>query len=80
MQFVYRTVSHSIAARARAASAYFTRDCAHLIDPYPAGAGRIWRHAQSPLLAMNLMAADVTMSTDDSVVCDGPSVSARIGW
>ncbi len=44
----------------------------HLIDPYPAGAGRIWRHEQSPLLAMNSMAADVTMFTDSSVVCDGP--------
>lgn len=44
----------------------------HLIDPYPAGAGRIWRHQQSPLLAMNSMAADVTMFTDSSVVCDGP--------
>ena len=44
----------------------------HLVDPYPAGAGRIWRHQQSPLLAMNSMAADVTMYTDDSVVCDGP--------
>ena len=44
----------------------------HLVDPYPPGAGRIWRHAQSPLLAMNSMAADVTMYTDESVVCDGP--------
>ena len=44
----------------------------HLVDPYPAGAGRIWRHAQSPLLAMNSMAADVTMYTDDSVRCVGP--------
>jgi len=44
----------------------------HLIDPHPAGAGRIWRHAQSPLLAMNSMAADVTMYTDDSVRCAGP--------
>jgi len=44
----------------------------HLIDPYPPGAGRIWRHAQSPLLAMNSMASDVTMYTDDSVVCEGP--------
>ena len=26
----------------------------HLIDPYPAGAGRIWRHEQSPLLAMGM--------------------------
>jgi len=44
----------------------------HLIDPYPAGAGRIWRHEQSPLLAMNSMAADVTMFTDDSVIAEGP--------
>ncbi len=44
----------------------------HLIDPYPAGAGRIWRHEQSPLLAMNSMAADVTRFTDESVICDGP--------
>jgi len=44
----------------------------HLVDPYPPGAGRIWRHAQSPLLAMNSMAADVTMYTDASVVCEGP--------
>jgi uncharacterized NAD(P)/FAD-binding protein YdhS len=52
----------------------------HLIDPYPAGAGRIWRHAQSPLLAMNSMAADVTMFTDDTVVCDGPIVPGPSFW
>lgn len=52
----------------------------HLIDPYPAGAGRIWRHAQSPLLAMNSMAADVTMYTDDSVVCEGPIRPGPTFW
>ena len=52
----------------------------HLIDPFPAGAGRIWRHAQSPLLAMNSMAADVTMFTDDSVRCDGPIVPGPSMW
>src|SRR5690349_17157972 len=52
----------------------------HLIDPYPAGAGRIWRHAQSPLLAMNSMAADVTMFTDDSVRCAGPVVPGPSMW
>ncbi|MDN5919994.1 MAG: FAD/NAD(P)-binding protein [Pseudonocardia sp.] len=52
----------------------------HLIDPYPAGAGRIWRHEQSPLLAMNSMAADVTMYTDDSVVIDGPIVAGPSFW
>jgi FAD-NAD(P)-binding len=52
----------------------------HLIDPFPAGAGRIWRHAQSPLLAMNSMAADVTMFTDDSVRCEGPIVPGPSMW
>ncbi|MCF7547782.1 FAD/NAD(P)-binding domain-containing protein [Pseudonocardia sp. WMMC193] len=52
----------------------------HLVDPHPAGAGRIWRDAQSPLLAMNSMAADVTMWTDDSVVCDGPIVPGPSFW
>ncbi|MFR9804765.1 FAD/NAD(P)-binding protein [Pseudonocardia sp. RS010] len=52
----------------------------HLVDPYPAGAGRIWRDAQSPLLAMNSMAADVTMFTDDTVVCDGPIVPGPSFW
>ncbi len=46
----------------------------HLVDPYPPGAGRIWRTAQSELLWMNSMAADVTMYTDDSVTCTGPIV------
>ena len=44
----------------------------HLVDPFPPGAGRIWRQEQSPLLRMNSMAADVTMFTDDSVTCEGP--------
>ncbi|MYW75481.1 MULTISPECIES: FAD/NAD(P)-binding protein [Pseudonocardia] len=52
----------------------------HLVDPFPAGAGRIWRHAQSPLLAMNSMAADVTMWTDSSVVCDGPVAPGPSFW
>ncbi|MDL5160038.1 FAD/NAD(P)-binding protein [Actinomycetospora termitidis] len=46
----------------------------HVVDPYPAGAGRIWRTKQSELLWMNSMAADVTMWTDDSVVCAGPII------
>jgi FAD-NAD(P)-binding protein len=52
----------------------------HLIDPYPPGPGRIWRHEQSPLLAMNSMAADVTMFTDETVVCEGPIVPGPSFW
>ncbi|GAA2802531.1 FAD/NAD(P)-binding protein [Crossiella cryophila] len=44
----------------------------HLVDPFPPGPGRVWRHAQSPLLRMNSMAEDVTMFTDESVRCQGP--------
>ncbi|MET8625028.1 FAD/NAD(P)-binding protein [Kitasatospora sp. NPDC004669] len=44
----------------------------HLVDPYPPGAGRIWRHDQSPLLRMNSMAEDVTMFTDERSTLDGP--------
>lgn len=44
----------------------------HLVDPFPPGAGRIWRYEQSPLLRMNSMAEDVTMFTDETVVMDGP--------
>ncbi|WP_068799951.1 FAD/NAD(P)-binding protein [Pseudonocardia sp. HH130630-07] len=52
----------------------------HLVDPFPPGAGRIWRSAQSSLLAMNSMAADVTMWTDDSVVCAGPVTPGPSFW
>jgi len=45
----------------------------HIVDPFPAGAGRIWREDQSPLLKLNSRAADVTMFTDDSVQCLGPA-------
>jgi uncharacterized NAD(P)/FAD-binding protein YdhS len=44
----------------------------HVIDPFPAGPGRIWRFDQSPLLKLNSMAADVTMFTDETSVIDGP--------
>ncbi|MFJ9418142.1 FAD/NAD(P)-binding protein [Streptomyces sp. NPDC101227] len=44
----------------------------HLVDPYPPGGGRVWRHDQSPLLWMNSTAEDVTMFTDASVEQAGP--------
>ncbi|MEU9284731.1 FAD/NAD(P)-binding protein [Streptomyces sp. NPDC048275] len=44
----------------------------HLVDPYPVGAGRIWREEQSPLLWMNSQAEDVTMFTDETVDMAGP--------
>ncbi|WP_406479472.1 FAD/NAD(P)-binding protein [Streptomyces sp. NBC_01615] len=44
----------------------------HLVDPYPPGAGRVWREQQSPLLWMNSEAQDVTMFTDETVDMAGP--------
>jgi hypothetical protein len=45
----------------------------HVIDPYPPGSGRVWRHDQSPLMRLNSMARDITVWTDDSVVMAGPA-------
>lgn len=47
----------------------------HVIDPHPAGRGRVWRPDVAPQLWMNSMAEDVTMFTDESVTCRGPIVS-----
>jgi FAD-NAD(P)-binding len=44
----------------------------HLIDPYPAGLGRVWRPDLPHLLWMNSMAEDVTIFTDTSVHIAGP--------
>lgn len=44
----------------------------HVVDPYPPGGGRTWRHDQSPLLRMNSQARDVTMFPDGSVEMAGP--------
>ncbi len=44
----------------------------HLIDPYPAGQGRVWRPDLPHLLWMNSMAEDVTIFTDTSVHIAGP--------
>lgn len=46
----------------------------HVVEPHRPGSGRIWRQDQSPLLMLNSLAADVTMFTDDSVQCAGPTV------
>ncbi|NKI40117.1 FAD/NAD(P)-binding protein [Streptomyces sp. LD120] len=46
----------------------------HLVDPYPAGAGRVWQRDQNRLLLMNTVASDVTVYTDKTVPCEGPIV------
>lgn len=53
-----------------------------LVDPFPPGAGRIWRYEQSPLLTLDSMARDVTVFTDDSCLIAGPvrSGPSLIEW
>ncbi|WP_128376435.1 FAD/NAD(P)-binding protein [Streptomyces cavernae] len=46
----------------------------HLVDPYPPGPGAVWRTDQPSELLMNTVASQVTLFTDDSVPCSGPSV------
>ena len=43
-----------------------------LVDPYPAGPGRVWREQQTELLWLNTTAADNTILPDSSVTCEGP--------
>jgi uncharacterized NAD(P)/FAD-binding protein YdhS len=43
-----------------------------VIDPYPPGAGRVWRADQPPLMWMNAVAENITMFTDETVTCEGP--------
>ena len=53
-----------------------------LVDPFPPGAGRIWRREQSPLLKLNSMARDVTVFTDETCTISGPirSGPSLIEW
>ncbi|MEV8309166.1 FAD/NAD(P)-binding protein [Streptomyces flavidovirens] len=46
--------------------------CVHVVDPGPAGSGRVWRPSQSRHLLMNTVASQVTAYTDASVSVDGP--------
>lgn len=54
----------------------------HVVDPYEPGSGRIWRFDQHPGLMLNSAAADVTMFTDSSVLCEGPAADGPglAGW
>ncbi|HIY24079.1 MAG TPA: FAD/NAD(P)-binding protein [Candidatus Brachybacterium merdigallinarum] len=43
-----------------------------LVDPYPAGAGQVWRRAQSPQFLNNTSALRNTLFTDEEVPMSGP--------
>ncbi|KAI0005812.1 FAD-NAD(P)-binding-domain-containing protein [Xylariaceae sp. FL0662B] len=45
---------------------------AHIVDPWSPGPGYVWRTSQSPQLLMNTVASQVTLFTDESVICSGP--------
>ncbi|OTA53827.1 hypothetical protein K449DRAFT_439767 [Hypoxylon sp. EC38] len=44
----------------------------HVVDPSSPGAGRVWRTEQSSQLLMNTVSSQVTLFTDETVVCSGP--------
>jgi hypothetical protein len=44
----------------------------HLVDPWPPGAGRVWRTRQSRHLLMNTVASQVTIYSDESTRIEGP--------
>ncbi|EXU68472.1 hypothetical protein Z951_09255 [Streptomyces sp. PRh5] len=44
----------------------------HVVDPYPPGAGRVWRSDQHRHLLMNTVAGQVTLFTDETVEMAGP--------
>ncbi|MER7395381.1 FAD/NAD(P)-binding protein [Streptomyces sp. NPDC000151] len=57
----------------------------HLIDPYPPGAGAVWRTDQSGALLMNTVASQVTVFADSTVgrdvpVLSGPSLHEWAGF
>lgn len=49
-----------------------SRITVHIIDPFPPGGGRVWNTHQSSELLMNTVTSQVTLYTDDSIICDGP--------
>ncbi|MER9934145.1 FAD/NAD(P)-binding protein [Mesorhizobium sp. M0088] len=44
----------------------------HVIDPYPAGPGRIWRYDQAAVLELNSQAYDITIFPDGGFTGEGP--------
>ncbi|MFG2463035.1 FAD/NAD(P)-binding protein [Streptomyces sp. NPDC048523] len=44
----------------------------YLVDPWPAGAGAVWRTDQPHELLMNTVASQITVFTDESVSIEGP--------
>ncbi|GAA0480313.1 FAD/NAD(P)-binding protein [Streptomyces olivaceiscleroticus] len=44
----------------------------HVVEPYAPGAGKVWQSDQDRSLLMNTVSSDITVFTDDSVMCDGP--------
>ncbi|MEU1121926.1 MULTISPECIES: FAD/NAD(P)-binding protein [unclassified Streptomyces] len=44
----------------------------HVVDPYPPGAGQVWRTDQSPHLLMNTVAGQISAFTDATVDLEGP--------
>lgn len=59
-----------------------TRIVIHVVDPFPAGPGSVWRTGQPGHLLMNTVASQVSLFADQSVDCAGPVVPgpSLYGW
>jgi len=66
-----RSVLERLCAQERK-SPRWDRVTVHVVDPDPAGSGRVWRPSQSRHLLMNTVASQVTVYTDASVGIQGP--------
>ncbi len=65
------SVLERLCANERAAPS-FPELLIHLVDPWPPGAGQVWRPEQSRHLLMNTVASQVTIYSDESNRIEGP--------
>jgi hypothetical protein len=64
------SVVERLCARERAAPSHATV-VLHVVDPFPPGAGAVWRTDQSRLLLTNTVACQITVYPDDSTEIEG---------
>lgn len=68
------SVTERLLANARQRGPSAGRLVVHLVDPMLGAGGRVWSVDQPDVLLMNTIASQITMFTDESVICEGPVV------
>ncbi|WFB10765.1 FAD/NAD(P)-binding protein [Streptomyces sp. LX-29] len=66
------SVLERLCAQERTAGAAAVPLTVHVVDPYPPGAGAVWRTDQSRRLLMNTVSSQITVFTDHTSRIDGP--------